>query len=79
MKKVDLIEQYEQVLRECEMAGIAVHDWKHAELYRFVMKVRSDGNKMDYCVARACERYAISEATVWRILRSMEQTVTITI
>lgn len=60
------------------MAGITVQDWKNAEIYRFVQKLRSDGNKMEYCVHQAVIRYVISEATVWRILRSMEETVTIT-
>lgn len=60
------------------MAGITVQDWKNAEIYRFVQKLRSDGNKMEYCVYQAVIRYVISEATVWRILRSMEETVTIT-
>lgn len=57
------------------MAGINVQDWKNAEIYRFVQKLRSDGNKMDYCVNQAMIRYVISEATVWRILRSMEKVI----
>ena len=75
MKRYELIERYEGVLRECAMAGISVQDWKNAEIYRFVQKLRGDGNKMDYCVHQAMVRYVISEATVWRILRSMEKTV----
>ena len=78
MKRYELIEKHESVLQECAMAGITVQDWKNAEIYRFVQKLRSDGNKMDYCVHQAMIRYVISEATVWRILRSMEKTVTIT-
>lgn len=57
------------------MAGITVQDWKNAEIYRFVQKLKGDGNKMDYCVHQAMVRYVISEATVWRILRSMEKNV----
>ena len=57
------------------MAGITVQDWKNAEIYRFVRKLKGDGNKMDYCVHQAMVRYVISEATVWRILRSMEKNV----
>lgn len=79
MKRYELIEKHERVLQECAMAGISVQDWKNAEIYRFVQKLRSDGNKMDYCVHRAVARYVISEATVWRILRSMEKPVTITL
>ena len=75
MTKYQLIEKYEDILRECAMAGVAVNDWKNAEIYRFVQKLRSDGNKMDYCVHQAMIRYVISEATVWRILRSLEKTV----
>lgn len=77
MKRYELVERHESVLQECAMAGITVQDWKNAEIYRFVQKLRSDGNKMDYCVHQAMIRYVISEATVWRILRSMEKTVTI--
>lgn len=77
MKRYELIEKHESVLQECAMAGITVQDWKNAEIYRFVQKLRSDGNKMDYCVHQAMIRYVISEATVWRILRSMEKQVTI--
>ena len=79
MKRHELVEKHEHVLQECAMAGITVQDWKNAEIYRFVQKLRSDGNKMDYCVRQAMIRYVISEATVWRILRSMEKPVTITI
>lgn len=78
MTRYELIERHERVLQECEMAGISVQDWKNAEIYRFVQKLRGDGNKMDYCVHQAMIRYVISEATVWRILRSMAETVTIT-
>ena len=79
MTRDELIERHERVLQECAMAGISVQDWKNAEIYRFVQKLRSDGNKMDYCVHQAMIRYVISEATVWRILRSMEKVVTITV
>ena len=75
MKRYELIEKHERVLQECAMAGITVQDWKNAEIYRFVQMLRGDGNKMDYCVHQAMIRYVISEATVWRILRSMEKTV----
>lgn len=77
MKRYELVERHERVLQECAMAGITVQDWKNAEIYRFVQKLRADGNKMEYCVHQAMIRYVISEATVWRILRSMEKTVTI--
>jgi hypothetical protein len=79
MTRYELIERHERVLQECAMAGISVQDWKNAEIYRFVQKLRGDGNKMEYCVHQAMVRYVISEATVWRILRSMEKSVTITI
>ncbi|MBQ2015994.1 MAG: hypothetical protein II207_03225 [Clostridia bacterium] len=77
MRRIELIEKYESMLQECAMAGVDVQDWKHAEIYRYVHKLRGDGNKMDYCVRMAMIRYVISEATVWRILRSMDQPVTI--
>ena len=77
MTRYELGERHESVLQECAMAGITVQDWRNAEIYRFVQKLRSDGNKMEYCVHQAMIRYVISEATVWRILRSMEKTVTI--
>ena len=79
MTRYDIVERYEDVLRECALAGISIQDWKNAEIYRFVQKLKGDGNKMEYCVYQARVRYVISEATVWRILRSMEKTVTITI
>ena len=75
MKRYELIEKHESVLQECAMAGISVQDWKNAEIYRFVQKLKGDGNKMDYSVHQAMVRYVISEATVWRILRSMEKNI----
>lgn len=75
MTRLELIERHEAVLQECAMAGISVHDWKNAEIYRYVQKLRGDGNKMDYCIYQAMIRYVISESTVWRILRSMERQV----
>lgn len=79
MTRYEIVEKYEAILRECSMAGINTQDWRNAEIYRFVQKLRGDGNKMDYCVHQAMIRYVISEATVWRILRAMEKPVTITI
>lgn len=79
MTRHEFIAQYEDVLRLCAMAGVSVQDWKNAEIYRYVMKLRGDGNKMDYCVRQAVIRYVVSEATVWRILRAMEKPVTITV
>ena len=78
-RKYDLVDKYSDILQTCAMAGITVQDWKNAEIYRFVQKLRGDGNKMEYCVQQAVIRYVISEATVWRILRSMEKPVTIMI
>jgi hypothetical protein len=77
MTRYELIERHESVLQECARAGISVQDWKNAEIYRFIQKLRGDGNKMDYCVHQAMIRYVISEATAWRILRSMQKPVTI--
>lgn len=77
MTKYELIEKYESILQECARAGVNVNDWRSAEIYRYIKKLKSDGNKMDYCVHMAMIRYVISEATVWRILRSMDKVVTI--
>ena len=59
MTRYELIEQYEEILRDCARAGISVNDWRNAEIYRFIQKLRSDGNKMDYCVHQAVIRYVI--------------------
>lgn len=75
MTRIEIIERHERTLQECEAAGITVHDWRNAEIYRYVQKLRGEGNKMDYCVNQAMLRYMISEATVWRILRNMEAPV----
>lgn len=77
MRRIDLIEKYEDILQECAMAGVCVQDWKNAEIYRYVQKLRADGHKMEYCVQCAVVRYVISPATVWRILRDMDEPVTI--
>lgn len=77
MRRIDLIEKYEDILQECAMAGVSVQDWKNAEIYRYVQKLRADGHKMEYCVQCAVVRYVISPATVWRILRDMDEPVTI--
>jgi hypothetical protein len=79
MTRYEFICQHEDMLRLCAMAGVTGQDCENAEIYRFVTKLRGDGNKMDYCVRRASERYGKSEATVWRILRSLDSPVTITI
>lgn len=79
MTRYELIERHGRALQECAAAGVSVHDWKNAEVYRFVQDLKGKGDKVDYCVRTAADRFAISEATVWRILRSMEQPVTITV
>lgn len=77
MTRYEFIAQHEDILRLCAMAGVSGQDCENAELYRFVTKLREDGNKMDYCVRKAAERYGKSEATVWRILRNLDSPVTI--
>ena len=79
MTRYELIERHGRALQECAAAGVSIHDWKNAEIYRFVLELKAKGDKADYCVRMAALRFAVSEATVWRILRNMEQPVTITI
>lgn len=79
MTRLEFIEQHEKVLISCAMNGVSVGDWKKAEIYRFVRKLQQDGHKLEYCILKAVVKYAISEATVWRILKSMEEPLTINV
>lgn len=79
MTRLEFIEQHEQVLISCAMNGISVGDWRKAEIYRYVRKLQADGNKLDYCVRKAVIKYAVSEASIWRILKSMDQPLTINV
>lgn len=76
MKRIEIIEQHEDILRLCAMAGVTVEDWQNAEIYRFVNKMRADGHKMDYCVQRASVKYVKSPSTIWRVLKNLDEDIT---
>lgn len=73
MKRIEIIEQHEDILRLCAMTGVSVDDWQNAEIYRFVNKLRADGHKMEYCVQQAVIKYVKSPATIWRILKNLDE------
>ena len=76
MTKYEFIQQNHAVLKECQRLGISVSDARSADIYTAVQHLKQGGNKMEYCVNRAGEIFGVSAATVWRVLRDMDSTLT---
>lgn len=75
MTRYEFVRQYADILKQCEGAGVSVEDWRGAQIFEEVMRLKNDGLKMEYCVAYASEKFSISEARVWRIVRHMKRSI----
>lgn len=65
----DLIKANADVLKKLTTAGASIEDYKNIALYEEFVRLRADGLKTSYITLHLCDRYELSERSVWRIIR----------
>ncbi len=67
----DLIKICEEFLKLLSKYDIRVDDYKYTSLFSEYANMVAKGHKVSYIVAVLAERYKISEASVYRLLRKI--------
>lgn len=75
MTVYETIKQHEELLKSLQTVSVSVDDIRHIEMYEEYLRLNKDGLKVRYIVAYLREKYAVGEATIWRILRRFKATV----
>lgn len=69
MKVHEILRQHAALFRALARAGVKIGDIRHIPLWLDYERLRGDGFKVAYIVAYLCDVYAVSERTVYRIVR----------
>lgn len=75
MTRYEFAKQVFATLYQCHLYGIEVRDWVSVQVYEDILRMRANGEKMEYCVNVLADKYNISVARVWRIIRKMRSRV----
>ena len=75
MKAAEIVEIGEKMMKMLSGADIRMDDWRHLGLWREYVKAVSAGAKVSGVVAGLAERYGISEAGVWRVVRRFKREI----
>lgn len=77
MTVYDAVSAHAELLKALGQSGIAVEDVKHLELYSKFHAMLAAGDKTTYIVAVLRDRYAVSERTIWRVVRKFRRVVSV--
>lgn len=75
MRVADFVRISAETLKMLSKHGIRTEDFKYTGLFADYERMAGGGDKISYIVAVLAERYAVSESSVWRILRRFKATV----
>lgn len=75
MKVADLVKLSSETLKSLSEFGIRIDDYKYLSLFSDYEEMVRNGNKISYAVTYLSEKYSISEATVYRVLRRFKATI----
>lgn len=75
MKVIEYLKIGREFLKLMSILDLRRDDYQHIELYEDYMKMRYDGDKVDYILRVLSDRYGLSESTVKRIVRRFSQEV----
>ena len=75
MKVIDYLKIGREFLKKMSNIDLRRDDYLHIELYEEYMRMRYDGDKVDYILRVLADRYRLSESTVKRIVRRFSQEV----
>lgn len=75
MKVIDYLKIGREFLKKMSNLDLRRDDYLHIELYEEYMRMRYDGDKVDYILHVLADRHKLSESTVKRIIRRFSQEV----
>ena len=73
MKAVDILRIGEKFLKLMSDCDLRRDDWKHIALYEEYMKMRGEGDKVDYILYYLSQKYHTSESSVKRIIKRLSK------
>lgn len=71
----DFVKISSETMKLLSKFGIKTDDFKHIGLFSDYEKMVAEGSKISYVVASLADKYSISEASVYRILRRFKTTL----
>lgn len=77
MRASELIKISTNLLKLLSKYDIKTEDVKYVDLYTDYEKMVSKGEKITYIVSFLSDKYKVSEATIYRIIRRFKKTVTV--
>lgn len=75
MTTADYIEMHVGGMKMLSKYGIRMDDYKYVDLYKDYALMVKNGNKVSYAVAYLADKYSMSEASVYRILRRFKAAI----
>lgn len=69
MKIFEIINFHRELLNRLYDTGVRLEDARYVDLYGDYSRMRLEGDKMSYIVARLAEKYAISERKVYSLIK----------
>lgn len=72
MKVFELINFNRELLKKLQDAGIRLDDARYIDLYSDYVDMYQQGEKVSYIVATLSEKYAVSERTVYGLLKRFQ-------
>lgn len=75
MVVADLLRISCEMLKLLSKYAVKTDDYKHLDLFAEYVRMNELGEKTSYIVAVLSEKYKISEASVYRLLRKFRKTV----
>ena len=75
MVVADLLKISCEMLKLLSKYAVKTEDYKHLDLFADYVRMRDLGEKTSYIVAVLSEKYNLSEATIYRLLRKFRKTV----
>ena len=73
MKAVDFLKLISEILKLMSDFELRRDDWKHIALYEEYMKMRGEGEKVDYILYYLSNKYHTSESSIKRIIKRLSK------
>ena len=73
MKIIDILKFNRELIKRLREAGISLKDERYIDLYNDYTELRRHGEKVSYIVLVLSTRYAVSERTVYSLIKRMNR------
>ena len=73
MKIIDILKFNRELIKRLRAAGIRLKDERYIDLYNDYTELRRHGEKVSYIVLVLSTRYAVSERTVYSLIKRMNR------